>query len=261
MRRRVVLPVVVLLLVVTSAGVAFADRGERRAGGGRSAQNDAVEVEGHERQGSSSTRPRRTGTTASTVPEDPLIVACRQKLWHLRESSPAGYAYQYSACINGEIATPQLRPATTTTQAPRVAAQAVARDVLQSIKLPRPQPEMESDYAVCGVPVAIRSNVPEQFHSQAIETEMGTLRVTAVPVVVVDWGDGSRSATSPPGGHLPIDELRHVWIHRGRYDVTVTATWVASWQLGEFSGVIDALQTQTTIGDWPVYEAQSITIR
>ncbi len=81
----------------------------------------------------------------------------------------------------------------------------------------------------------------------------------------VDWGDGAGRDKGPypyPGQPWPGGRITHTYTDMGRYDVTVTEHWSASWTVAGESGRIDGLRSAPArIQDFGVTQLQAVRNR
>lgn len=60
-----------------------------------------------------------------------------------------------------------------------------------------------------------------------------TVRITATPVWLWNFGDGHRLETASAGSRYPDTEVSHAYRRAGRYRVTCTTTWHATFTIGD----------------------------
>ncbi|MBI2708518.1 MAG: hypothetical protein HYX34_02315 [Actinobacteria bacterium] len=86
--------------------------------------------------------------------------------------------------------------------------------------------------------------------------------ITATPRYVVDWGDGTTTASDTPGVPYPggPGEIAHRYRDKGTMTITVRAYWRARWTAGDAGGDLPELpQPTTATATRPVIEAQAVT--
>jgi hypothetical protein len=117
---------------------------------------------------------------------------------------------------------------------------AVARQVVEEFLPPPPQPEIDPGYAITGKPAYLETNGNLAPGQQRRATVLGDIEVRFRGTYVVDWGDGTAPEEfTVEGEPWPNGRITHVYQRVGRYDVVVTARWVAEWRIGSTSGRID----------------------
>jgi len=62
------------------------------------------------------------------------------------------------------------------------------------------------------------------------------------------------------GGPWPDGQITHTYINVGTYDVTVTAKWGATWNLGLAGGQLDGQQTTGGIDNFRVEQIQAVIV-
>ncbi len=162
------------------------------------------------------------------------------------------------------VATPQF--GTTAPQPTRQQQQAsYAVNYFRSLQLPTPAPKISAPAG--GVTGAVHSLdlagcAPQQVVFLLDQSMPFGVRqaVRTSARFTVDWGDGTTDSyyTSAP---WPRSTITHSWSRVGRYDVTVTARWTATWTFGDTSGTLSGLTTTGELSNWNVSDAQALIVR
>lgn len=147
--------------------------------------------------------------------------------------------------------------------APNVLADGFWQD---QVPLPRPEPTVQPDNGITGIPVYLQIGGPQQG-SWRFETFGIEIVIDATSTYDVDWGDGTvqRGITSQ-GGPYPDGDIVHGYRDKGTYDIVVTQRWTATWTArgnGVDSGgaIADVLQTVGIVDDFVVSEVQAVRER
>jgi len=144
-------------------------------------------------------------------------------------------------------------------------AEELAVGFVTTIPLPKPAPYIAPGYAITGLRAYLETRASEsQDFSQ--QTPLGLLQVRTTRVSYeVDWGDRSGTDQGPhtyPGLAWPEGRITHTYTDMGRYDVTVTQHWTASWTLAGQSGRIPGLRSApAVIDDFEVIQLQAVRNR
>ncbi len=135
---------------------------------------------------------------------------------------------------------------------------------LHTITLPTPQLHIAPGYAVTGMPAYLEITGQDSYEISESLPGFGTLtaRLSATRFDV-DWGDGTTERVDDGRTGAPYDgpaeqQILHEYLHPDDdLTVTVTARWVASWELGAFSGTVADLES-TAAFDLPVRTLVSV---
>jgi len=144
-------------------------------------------------------------------------------------------------------------------------AQELAVGFVTTIPLPKPAPYIAPGYAITGLRAYLETRASES-ETFAQQTPLGPLQVrTTRTSYEVDWGDRSGQDRGPhaySGLPWPEGRITHVYTDMGRYDVTVTEYWAASWTLGGESGQINGLRSApANIASFVVTQLQAVRNR
>ena len=134
----------------------------------------------------------------------------------------------------------------------------VARRYWEEVDLPKPRPEIAPGRAITGKLAYLTTN-GRTTHVYTSNTIFGPLEISATGSYSVDWGDGETSGPHAfEGKPWPDGEITHQYERVGNYDIVVTERWTAAWRLGCQSGILRTLQTDGTIGNFPVQQIQAV---
>jgi len=141
----------------------------------------------------------------------------------------------------------------------------VAVGFVTTIPLPKPSPYIAPGYAITGLRSYLETRASEQEHFSQ-QTPLGPLEVlTTRTAYEVDWGDGTARDRGPhayPGMPWPDGRITHTYTDMGRYAVTVTEYWSASWSLAGESGRITGLRSAPArIENFEVTQLQAVRNR
>ncbi len=164
------------------------------------------------------------------------------------------------------FASPTLPEATTATPAatPAITSPPVEALWQERVTLSQPEPRITPGRAIVGLPTYLEIDGPDTgtWHFD----ELGfAIDITASSAYDIDWGDGAVDLDRPgPGGPYPTGQLTHTYVSSGRYDLTVSQRWTASWTAigpdgAVTSGTISGeLVTEGVLGAFPVQELQAV---
>jgi hypothetical protein len=135
-------------------------------------------------------------------------------------------------------------------------------------QLPRPAPVVDPGWGMPGLRMYLDTGEEHALTMppRDVTVDLGVASVTvtfsAEGVSTVDWGDGTVTTHTEPGGPWPNGAINHVWTDAGAYDVTVTDAWVVSYEVpgrlsGEFAGTLDPV----TLSDLPIRERRAVRTR
>jgi len=134
-------------------------------------------------------------------------------------------------------------------------------EYIRAIDLPVPMPEIEPGEMLVGLEAFLETG---SLRTQTIDdrSPFGPVQVVLTSEVMVVWGDGTVTDwTTAPDGPYPDGEITHVWTRQGHYDVTVTQRWVASWSVGDESGIVrNGLTSEGTLAGFPVEEVEAVVV-
>lgn len=125
--------------------------------------------------------------------------------------------------------------------------------------LPKPSPRIAPGYMLAGKLAYLEAGSQSTARFEH-STPLGTLVIDATSQLLVDWGDGS-GLTGPhtgPGGPWPNGTITHFWTTAASYDVRVVQRWTGRWTLGNDSGTLDGLETESVIDDFEVRQMQAV---
>jgi hypothetical protein len=132
---------------------------------------------------------------------------------------------------------------------------------IRAVPLPVPVPEIEPGEMLVGLEAFLETG---SLRTHVIDdtSPFGPVHVELTSEVHVLWGDDTVTDwTTAPDGPYPDGEITHVWTRQGAYDVVVTQRWVASWSVGDESGIVrDGLTTEGTLADFPVEEVEAVVV-
>ncbi len=132
----------------------------------------------------------------------------------------------------------------------------------RSLQLPTPAPKISAPAGgVTGAVHSLDLQVPQQVVFTDPTTPFGALAVRTSARFTVDWGDGTTDSYYTSGAPWPRSTITHSWSRVGRYDVTVTARWTATWTFGDTSGTLSGLTTTGELSNWNVSDAQALIVR
>ncbi|MBI2710428.1 MAG: hypothetical protein HYX34_12160 [Actinobacteria bacterium] len=137
---------------------------------------------------------------------------------------------------------------------------AYAAEIFASVPAPRPGPSIPPGRMIVALAARLVTTAPLTFDASA-PTPLGPLRLRARARIYVNWGDGHTAGPyDEPGRPYPDGTIVHRWATAGRYDVTVTYRWTATWQwAGRTEPVPGTLDTTDRIPGYPVIELQATT--
>lgn len=147
--------------------------------------------------------------------------------------------------------------------APNVLADGFWQD---QVPLPRPEPTVQPDNGITGIPVYLQIGGPQQG-SWRFETFGIEIVIDATSTYDIDWGDGTvQTGVTSQGGPYPDGDIVHGYRDKGTYDIVVTQRWTATWTArgnGVDSGgaIADVLQTVGIVDDFVVSEVQAVRER
>ena len=132
----------------------------------------------------------------------------------------------------------------------------------QGAKLPAPNPYIAPGWAITGKYAYLETRGSTTHTLTQDDTPFGPLRVDAVGVYYVDWGDGTKTGPHPyEGGPWRDGRIKHEYLWVGNYDVVVTEKWTATWTFGTESGALTELRTTGRIDDFRVEQLQAVIYR
>lgn len=138
----------------------------------------------------------------------------------------------------------------------------LARQYIERVGLPRPDPHIAPGYALAGKPAYLETRSTLRPPRFTAPTPAGPIEVEATGTYAVDWGDGSATETFGfEGGPWPEGRITHAYTHAGTYTVRVTTTWTATWTAGGSSGTVMGITTSATIADFEVRQLQAVRNR
>lgn len=150
------------------------------------------------------------------------------------------------------------QPRTPGQPAPILTRALVAARYWEQIPLPKPQPLIAPGRAITGKPAYLETR-GQTTSTYTSDTGFGPLRIDAVGVYLVTWGDGETSGPhSYEGKPWPDGHITHEYLTVGRYNIVVVEKWTATWSLDGESGVLRALQTTGRIDGFPVQQIQAV---
>lgn len=131
----------------------------------------------------------------------------------------------------------------------------------ETVPLPRPGPYIAPGWAITGKWAFLETRGTTTHSYTNPSTPFGALVINATGRYYVDWGDGTTTGPhSMEGKPWPEGEVRHIYTHRGSYDVVVTERWTATWELGGQQGVLRELRTTGRIDDFSAKEVQAVIV-
>lgn len=141
---------------------------------------------------------------------------------------------------------------------PAAAADELARGFWEVRVLPAPTLDVVPGYALTGKPVYLQIAGPRQRRFD-VDNPIGTdVAITATSRYLVEWGDGTTTATSSQGGPWPGGDVTHTYTRAApAVTVTVTQLWEASWSAGAAAGDLAGLRTSSTL-TLPVRQLQAV---
>ncbi|MGI8793538.1 MAG: hypothetical protein ACR2H3_10225, partial [Acidimicrobiales bacterium] len=138
----------------------------------------------------------------------------------------------------------------------------VAREYIERVGLPVPNPQIAPGYGLAGKPAYLETRsslTPPRFTAP---TPLGPIEVDAVGIYRVDWGDGSPVSTHQvEGGSWPEGRISHTYTDVGNYTVTVSIGWRADWVAAGASGVVTDIVTNASITNFEVRQLQAVRRR
>ncbi|MGH9176933.1 MAG: hypothetical protein ACRD0N_00045 [Acidimicrobiales bacterium] len=144
---------------------------------------------------------------------------------------------------------------------PSTSPRDVAFSFVRDIVPPGPDPWIAPGFALTGKLAFLETRSPTQVPDQ-YDTPLGTLSVVLkATMFAVDWGDESTTDDGPfaaPGEPWPHGAARHSYTTVGRYDVVVTQSWDAEWQLSGERGVVRGLTSTGGLDDFEVRQLQAV---
>jgi len=135
----------------------------------------------------------------------------------------------------------------------------------EEVGLPKPQPSVQPDDGITGIPVYLQISGPmtaeHRFEVFGIE-----IVITVTSTYSIDWGDGTvEHGITSQGGPYPDGDLVHGYQFKGIYDIVVTQHWSAGWTAsGAAAGggaITGVLQTVGVVEDFVVTEVQAVRER
>lgn len=100
------------------------------------------------------------------------------------------------------------------------------------------------------IPVYGWANQPELFKPPKFVLAGRDVQITAIPKWRWVWGDGQVQWTSEAGSPYPATDLSHTYRSPGKYEISVTTVWQASYQvegIGQFAATGDILTQQANL--------------
>ena len=145
---------------------------------------------------------------------------------------------------------------------PAVVLPAIAREFIERVGLPVPDPHIAPGWALAGRAAFLETRATLEPPVFVAATPAGEISVDARGIYVVDWGDGTPAERfSVEGTAWPEGRIRHVYTDTGRYTVTVSIEWVADWTAATASGTATGIVTAARIVDFEVRELQAVRRR
>jgi hypothetical protein len=171
----------------------------------------------------------------------------------MEDEGPGNYSSLYST------APPcPLQPGPPGSASRETPAQLARRHWEDLVPLPKPDPRILPGRAITGLRAYLETR-GKLTHNYRSDTVFGPLVIDAKAQYEITWGDDTPTETYGfEGGPWPEGQITHQYERVGKYDVTVTERWTATWSIAGQSGVLRTLRTIGQIDDFPVEQIQAV---